>query len=126
MLNDFNTGLGSPSTLSVSITWGVKGIDRSNIKDWDAADMGVLIWDDEFTVAPEANQVALLNFCDFLRNESEIVKDNLVDCWIEKMDEFVRKETNNAQSLPISDETEFTSFLLRFISEDPDGIDAYR
>ena len=55
MLNEFNTGLGSPSTLSVSITWGVKDIDRSNIKDWDASDMGVLIWDDEFTVAPEKN-----------------------------------------------------------------------
>ena len=89
MLNKFNTGLGSPSTLSVSITWGVKEIDRSNIKDWDATDMGVLIWDDEFTVSPAANQVALLEFCDYLEFESEIVKDNIVECWIKSMNEFI-------------------------------------
>ena len=73
MLNEFATGLGSPSTLSVSITWGVKDIDRGNIKDWDASDMGKLIWDDQFTVAPEENQIALLEFCHFLENESELV-----------------------------------------------------
>ena len=42
------------------------------------------------------------------------------------MDKFVKKESNNALSLPIEDENEFTTYLLRFISEDPDGIDAYR
>ena len=70
MLQEFDTGLGSPSTLSVSITWGVKGVDRSDIGRWDASDMGVLEWDHEFTVAPAANQIALLQFCDYLVNES--------------------------------------------------------
>ena len=70
MLQEFDTGLGSPSTLSVSITWGVKGVDRSDIGRWDASDMGVLEWDREFTVAPAANQIALLQFCDYLVNES--------------------------------------------------------
>lgn len=55
MLDDFDTGLGTPSTLSVQITWGVKDMDRSNIKAWDATDTGVLIWDDKFTMAPKAN-----------------------------------------------------------------------
>ena len=90
MLNKFNTGLGSPSTLSVSITWGVKEMDRSNIKDWDATDMGELIWDDEFTVAPAENQIALLEFCNYLLNESKIVEKKLVECWIKDMDNFVR------------------------------------
>ena len=55
MLDDFDTGLGTPSTLSVQITWGVKEMDTSNIKEWDATDLGVLVWDDTFTVAPAAN-----------------------------------------------------------------------
>jgi len=89
MLEEFNTGLGSPATLSVSITWGVKDIDRSNIGKWDATNLGVLEWDTEFTVAPEENQRALLQFCKYLKEESELVRDKLVECWIQKMDEFV-------------------------------------
>ena len=108
MLQEFDTGLGSPSTLSVSITWGVKGVDRSDIGRWDASDMGVLQWDDEFTVAPVANQVALLQFCDYLQNESELVRDNLVECWIRKMDEWLRRESGGKVSLPLDDEKEFT------------------
>ena len=55
MLDEFDTGLGTPSTLSVQVTWGVKDMDRSSIKAWDATDLGVLIWDDNFTVSPAAN-----------------------------------------------------------------------
>ena len=56
MLDVFDTGLGTPSTLSVQVTWGVKELDRSQIKDWDPTDVGILVWDDKFTVAPPANQ----------------------------------------------------------------------
>ena len=55
MLDEFDTGLGTPSTLSVQVTWGIKDLDRSQIKEWDAADMGILVWDDTFTVAPAEN-----------------------------------------------------------------------
>jgi len=56
MLDEFDTGLGTPSTLSVQITWGVAELDRSNVAKWDAADLGTLIWDEDFTVAPAINQ----------------------------------------------------------------------
>ena len=75
MLDEFDTGLGTPSTLSVQITWGVKDLDISQRKDWDAMDLGILIWDDTFTVSPAANQQALLDFCYHLRFESDVVKD---------------------------------------------------
>ena len=68
----------------------------------------------------------MLEFCDFLINESKLVKDNNVECWIKQMDAFVKKVTNNKQELPIKDETEFTKWLLRFTQEDPDGIEATR
>ena len=71
---------------------------------WDATDLGVLVWDEEFTIAPEENQAALIEFCEYLEIESELVLDNQVDCWIKRMDEFVRRDTANAMSLPIADE----------------------
>ena len=55
MLDVFDTGLGTPSTLSVQVTWGVKELDRSQIKDWDPTDVGILVWDDKFNVAPPEN-----------------------------------------------------------------------
>ena len=32
--------------LVVKINWGVKGLDRSGISNWDPNDMGKLVWDD--------------------------------------------------------------------------------
>ena len=75
MLDEFDTGLGTPSTLSVQVTWGVKEMDRSKIKPWDATDLGELVWDETFTVSPPANQKAILDFCNYLEFESDIVKD---------------------------------------------------
>ncbi len=67
-----------------------------------------------------------MQLCDWLRTESELVQDGIVNCWIKQMDEFVRRETGNMTALPIPDEAEFTRYLHRFIDEDPAGIDAYR
>ena len=129
MLGEFSMGGGSPSSLEVAITWGVKGMDRSSVGLWESDNPGVLEWDEEFTVAPRRNQAALLNLCDWLETESELVQDGVVDCWIKRMDDFVRRETEqtgNATSLPIPDEVVFTRYLHRFIKEDPAGIDAYK
>ena len=94
MLDVFDTGLGTPSTLSVQVTWGVKELDRSQIKDWDPTDVGILVWDDKFNVAPPENQQAIFDFCEMLEFESDVVKDGIVECWIKMFDTFVRKETN--------------------------------
>ena len=88
--------------------------------------MGELVWDDEFTVAPTENQVALLEFCDYLVNESELVADNLVECWISDMDKWIKKISDDEKSLPIKDEAEFTEMLFRFVNEEPAGIEAAR
>jgi len=55
MISEFVVGEGSPSSLEVSLTWGVKGMDRSSVGRWESANPGVLEWDDEFTVAPRRN-----------------------------------------------------------------------
>ena len=43
-------------TLVVKLNWGVKDLDRSEVGAWDPADIGELVWDDEFTVKPRRNQ----------------------------------------------------------------------
>ena len=55
MLNEFKAGEGTPSSLQIQITWGIKGMDRSRVGAWDAFDVGVLEWDEEFTVSPVEN-----------------------------------------------------------------------
>ena len=126
MAEEFAIGEGSPSSLEVALTWGVKDMDRRAVGLWESSNPGVLVWDEGFTVAPRRNQAALLNLCDWLERESELVQDGAVNCWIKRMDEFVRRETAKATALPISDEAEFSRYLHRFIDEDPAGIDAYR
>ena len=60
MLNEFKAGEGTPSSLQISITWGILEMDRSNVDPWDPKDVGKLVWDENFTIAPPDNQVALL------------------------------------------------------------------
>ena len=55
MLNEFKAGEGTPSSLQIQITWGIKGMDRSQVGAWDAFNVGVLEWDEEFTVSPVEN-----------------------------------------------------------------------
>ena len=67
-----------------------------------------------------------MDFCDYLENESPIVRDKLTNCWIKRLDEFVRSDSNEEKYLPIDDELEFYTYLFRFIEEDLEGIDAFR
>lgn len=49
---------------------------------WDPDDLGKIVWDETFTVAPRENQQALMNLCVDLRDKFELVKSNVVSCWI--------------------------------------------
>ena len=49
-----------------------------------------------------------------------------MDCWIENMDRFVRKDSDGAKQLPLQTEKEFYDYLFRFIVEDLEGIAAFR
>ena len=40
----------------VSIVWGVKDLDRSNVGLWDPTELGELVWDDNFDIVPADNQ----------------------------------------------------------------------
>lgn len=49
---------------------------------WDPDNIGKIVWDETFTVAPRANQQALMDLCVDLRDNLDIVKNNGITCWI--------------------------------------------
>ena len=77
--------------LLVNINWGVKDLDRDGVGTWDPEDVGKLIWDDSFTMTPEANQRSILDLCNKLKTDSsDLVKEpNEVECWIDDMNELL-------------------------------------
>ena len=75
----------------VNLVWGVKDLDRSDVGLWDPDELGELVWDDDFDIAPAVNQQSLLNLCDELLNyQPQMVKESGVNCWIKDMDEWLR------------------------------------
>ena len=56
MTEQFTETVNSQETLNVVIHWGIEGLDRSKVGAWDAASSGKLIWDENFTILPAANQ----------------------------------------------------------------------
>jgi len=65
-VNGFYSGE-SDRGMSVDIFWGTESIDKSEVNQWDAEDLGVLNWDNQFDLSPKANQRRLIEFCSQLR-----------------------------------------------------------
>ena len=65
---EFDSAANVGYILDVRLNWGVKDLDRSDAGLWDPKKMGKLIWDDNFTVSPKANQEALMGLCVDLRD----------------------------------------------------------
>lgn len=78
---------GTNKGIVVNINWGVEALDRDGVGSWDPEDIGKLIWDDGFTVTPVENQKFLMDMCNSIKTNTELVKDpNDVKCWILDMD----------------------------------------
>jgi len=105
-------------TILVSLNWGIAGLDRSDVGMWDSSEMGKLIWDDEFTVKPVENQRALIDLCNYLKDESELVRNNRVTCWILDMQAMVEKDStcSNGKLMPFVDESDFNRCLWTFMN----------
>ena len=97
----------------MNLNWGIKGLDRSDVGYWDSSNMGRLVLDDNFTVAPVRNQEALLKLCNDLSNDHELVTNDKVTCWIRDMKEMVEKdsECSEGKLMPFKEEKDFNSCL---------------
>ena len=87
--NHFSETANSEDTLNVKLHWGIKGLDRSQVGIWDPADLGTLIWDEKFSIYPRRNQQAILDLCKTLRERTDLVQSERVQCWLEDFDEYV-------------------------------------
>ena len=123
MVNEFTETVNSQDTLNVVIHWGISGLDRSVVKAWDASSSGKLIWDEDFTILPAANQQALLDLCQSLRQNSTIVYEERVTCWIEEMKRYVEESTDGNMTMPIDDDKQFLQMFKEFIEEDFKGVE---
>ena len=55
---DFAGTTNSMDNLNVKIHWGIEGIDRTDVGNWDADASGELIWDQNFNILPYENIAA--------------------------------------------------------------------
>ena len=111
--------------MNVSFVWGVEDIDKSHVGSWDSADLGKIKWDSKFTVSPAGNQLALINLCDWLETESQLVKNGQVYCWIKHLNKFISDDSQGELELPLDDPELFNEYLARFVQEDSYGIEAF-
>ena len=66
-LGSFVAAANIRGAMFVSLSWGIAGLNRQEVNLWDPSKMGELIWDETFTVLPEANQQFMLDLCADLR-----------------------------------------------------------
>jgi len=105
--NDFHSALNT-GKIEVSFVWGLEGLDKKGVGRWDPTNLGKLIYDDTFNLAPEANQQRLLDICADLRNQ-DLVENRVVTWWIE---DFVATQGGGS---PVS-EASFYTQLQAYIS----------
>ena len=126
--NDFgesdNDGL-----LGLFITYGIKGVDRSEIKTFDKDNIGEVVWDDDFSMWTTAQQNYLYSTCLELRNSSLVYEppnSEFVNCPIDEFRTYLNK---SGESFPYnaSSEGDFAEKWYNFMnSGDADGTLAAR
>jgi len=62
ILVQFHTDAGT-NLLSVSLMFGVKDLSRKGLSRWDQNNLGTVVWDRSFTMAPKENQIYMDKFC---------------------------------------------------------------
>lgn len=64
--NEFEASSGQK--VSVSLYFGVKGVDKTNDNQWESKYTNPPIWDDSFTVKPKKNQQFMYDLCKDLKD----------------------------------------------------------
>ena len=117
----FTTTSSQKGAFVVSMVWGIKDLDRSEVGLWDPNELGELVWDDEFDISPVDNQQSLMDLCAELSDDHALVKDDDVKCWINDMDLFVREDSNGERELPLENQMEFYMYLKQFAFQTVEG-----
>ena len=65
------------SSLRVYFVWGIAGLDRSNVDQWDPTDIGKVVYDNQFDMSSEANQQRIVDICNDLKNSSLVLNSQV-------------------------------------------------
>ena len=78
--------------LTVNFVWGLKGINKEDVGKYDPIDLGKLIWDDNFDITEEINQLRLFDICEALK-KSPLIFDNEITCFLYDFKYFLANKT---------------------------------
>jgi len=114
-------------TATVTLFWGVKGLDRSDVSKWDSDAFGVAIWDESFDLPKPESQQFLLDKCNSLKQvecakcrrgllvratRQNVPDDNPVKCWAQHFQSWLVTTQNRTFPVP---EPEFMTLLKLFL-----------
>ena len=88
MSENYNQGA-EEGAIKVHLMFGLKGIDKDGLDQWDPNELGKLEYDNDFDLSTTANQNRLKQICVDLRTKNEIVLDGKVECWIEDFETWL-------------------------------------
>ena len=88
MANEFNQGA-EDSSIKVHLMFGLSGIDKEEVDQWDPTQLGELEYDNDFDLTTSMNQNRLKQICVDLRTKNTIVLDASVECWIDDFETWL-------------------------------------
>lgn len=108
--------------VQTTITFGIKGVDRSGTVRWDPHEYGSVVWDNDFSINSTDAQEFLYTLCQDTKNSSMVYAPHLVTC---PMDDFYDYLTSNDTNLTFpyepsaaSDYASFESVWNDFLASD--------
>ena len=105
-----------PKYSRIAFAFGVKGIDRTGVDQWNTSFIGKAEMDKDFNMRTTRVQNSLKGFCRELKKQSFVVPTTL-DCWIDKFDDWLRQQEN--KKIPL-EEDEFMTYLNKWRNKDED------
>lgn len=67
---------------TVTLFWGVQGLDKSTFNQFNVSNVGDVVLDSKFNAAKTKSQEYLANVCDALKSADFVVPGS-VDCWLD-------------------------------------------
>ena len=110
----------SDGLISVYITYGIEGVDRSNRKSFDGNNIGDVMWDSDFSMWTNDQQEYLYRTCQELKNVSLVYEppnSEFVKCPIEEWKDYL---IASGESFPYdaSSESAFAEMWNSFLNSD--------
>lgn len=115
--------------LHVSITWGVKDVDRKGTSRFKLEELGTPVFDEEFDFTKAAVQNQVLKACSFFNQQDLVFRGDssvqVVYCWIEDYQNWRKSVKNKDQFEDFSSGEAQVQELIEFGEYEEDGQKKY-